>query len=156
MLALIHQKLKQMEQRVDIHKTQPEAWKALYDLSASLGKSSLSPINKHLIKVRVSQINSCAYCIDMHVKEAFKIGETQQRLFLLSAWKETSIFTDEEKALLALVEEVTLIHHKGVTAATYKAAEKFFSAETIGEIIIAAISMNAWNRIAVSTQMALN
>ena len=144
-----------MEQRVNIEHTQPEAWKSLYSLALILNKSTLSTIQKHLIKVRVSQINSCAFCINMHTKEALKIGETQQRLFVLSAWKETILFTEEEKAVLALIEEVTLIHLNGVSDNTYKQAEKFFSAETIGEIILAAVLMNAWNRIAVSTHMPL-
>ncbi|MEI9943557.1 MAG: carboxymuconolactone decarboxylase family protein [Chitinophagaceae bacterium] len=142
-----------MEQRVNIQESQSEAWKALYNLAVILNKSNLSPILKHLVKVRTSQINSCAFCINMHTKEALKIGETQQRLFVLSAWRETTLFTDEEKALLALVEEVTLIHRNGVSDDTYKAAEKFFNAETIGEIIMSTVLMNAWNRIAVSTHM---
>jgi AhpD family alkylhydroperoxidase len=144
-----------MEQRVDIEKTQPEAWKSLYQLALILDKSTLSPILKHLIMVRTSQINSCAFCINMHTKEALKIGETQQRLFLLNAWKETTLFTDEEKAVLTLVEEVTLIHHNGVSDITYKAAEKYFSAQTIGEIIMSTVLINAWNRIAVSTHKPL-
>lgn len=145
-----------MEQRVNIPATQSEAYKALLGLSAVSAKSSLSPILKHLIKVRTSQINSCAYCINMHTKEAIQIGETQQRLFLLSAWKETDLFTDEEKAVLALTEEVTLIHEHGVSDNTYKQAEKFFDAQTIGEIIISIIVMNSWNRVAVSTHMGFD
>ena len=142
-----------MEQRVNIEQTQPDTWKAMYNLSAVISKSSLSPILKHLIKVRVSQINSCAYCINMHTKEALHIGETQQRLFVLSAWKETDLFTDEEKAVLVLAEDVTLIHQHGISDATYKTAQKFFSEEVIGEIITSAILMNMWNRIAVSTHL---
>ncbi len=144
-----------MEQRVNIEKTQSEAWKAVYALSIAVGKSSLSPIQKHLIMIRASQINSCAFCINMHTKEALKLGETQQRIFLLSAWKETDLFTDEEKAILALTEEVTLISQNGVSDKTYKEAEKFFSAQTIGEIIMSVVVMNTWNRIAISTNMPL-
>jgi len=142
-----------MEQRVNIEQTQPATWKAMYGLSIAVNKSSLSPILKHLVKVRTSQINSCAYCINMHTKEALAIGETQQRLFLIGAWRETDLFTGEEKAVLALTEEVTLIHQQGVSDSTYKQAEKFFSPETIGEIIMSVILMNAWNRIAVSTHL---
>lgn len=91
----------------------------------------------------------------MHTKESLKIGETHQRLFLLSAWKETNVFTDEEKAILALTEEVTLIHQNGVSDRTYRQAEQFFSPKTIGEIIMSTVLMNAWNRIAVSTNMPL-
>lgn len=144
-----------MEQRVDIEHTQPEAWKSLYQLAVILGKSSLSPIQKHLIMVRTSQINGCAFCINMHTREALKIGETQQRLFLLSAWKETNLFTDEEKALMSLIEEVTLIHRYGVSDNTYKTAEVFFSPEKISEIIMSTVLINAWNRIAVSTHKPL-
>ena len=142
-----------MEQRINIEQTQPATWKAMYSLSAAVSKSTLSPIQKCLIMVRTSQINSCAFCINMHIKEALKAGETQQRLFLLSAWKETNLFTDEEKAILALVEEVTLIHQNGVADSTYKQAEQYFSSETIGEIIMLIVLMNAWNRIAVSTHI---
>src|SRR5689334_2794923 len=99
-----------MEQRVRIEQAKPEAWKAMYALSVVVNKSKLSPIQKHLIMIRASQINSCAFCINMHTKEALSLGETQQRIFLLSAWRETTLFTEEEKAILALTEEVTLIH----------------------------------------------
>ncbi|TDH28565.1 carboxymuconolactone decarboxylase family protein [Segetibacter sp. 3557_3] len=140
-----------MEQRINIETASSEAWKALYALSVITSKYDLSPIQKHLIKVRVSQINGCAYCINMHTKEALRSGETQQRLFLLSAWNETDLFTPEEKAMLRLTEEVTLIHNHGVSDQTYQEAGKYFSPEVIGQIIMSAITMNAWNRIAVST-----
>ncbi|WP_428660391.1 carboxymuconolactone decarboxylase family protein [Runella sp.] len=144
-----------MEQRVTIEKTQPDAWKAMYGLSVVVSKSNLTPIQKELIKIRASQLNACAFCIDMHTKEALKIGESPQRIFLLNAWKETDIFTEEEKALLAITEEVTFIHHNGVSDATYKQAERFFSPETIAQIIMSAVVINAWNRIAVSTQLPI-
>jgi AhpD family alkylhydroperoxidase len=144
-----------MEQRVNIQQTLPEAYKTLYNLAGALSKSSLSPIQRHLITVRASQINSCAFCINMHTQEALQAGETQQRLFLLSAWKETSLFTDEEKAILTLTEEVTLIHQNGVSETAYNRAAQFFSPQTIGEIIMVNVLINAWNRIAVSTHMPL-
>jgi AhpD family alkylhydroperoxidase len=144
-----------MENRVSIEQALPEIWKAMYGLAGMVGKSSLSPIQKSLIMIRASQINSCAFCMNMHTKDALKIGETQQRLFLVSAWKETSLFTDEEKAILAITEEVTLIHQNGVSDATYKQAEKFFSSQTIAEIIMSVIMINAWNRISVSTHKAV-
>ena len=144
-----------MEQRINIEHSQPEVWKAMYGLAASVSKSTLSPTLKHLIKVRASQINSCAYCINMHTQEALKAGETQQRLFVISAWKETTLFTEEEKAVLALTEEVTLIHQNGVSESTYKQAEKFFGPEIIGEIIMSIVLINTWNRIAVSTHLQI-
>lgn len=140
-----------MEKRVDIEHVQPEAYQALYKLALILNKSSLTPIQKQLIKIRASQINACAFCINMHTEEALKIGETQQRIFLLNAWKETNLYTAEEKALLALTEEVTLIHRHGVSDETYQQAAQFFSEEAIGETIMAIVLINAWNRIAVST-----
>ena len=145
-----------MKQRVNIEQTKPQVWKAMYGLSAVVNNTSLTPIQKQLIKLRASQINSCAFCINMHTKEALQFGETQQRLFLLSAWKETNLFTEEEKAILAITEEVTLIHQHGVSEATYKQAEQYFNAETIGEIIMSVVVINAWNRIAVSTYLPLS
>jgi AhpD family alkylhydroperoxidase len=142
-----------MEQRINIEKTFPEAYKAMLTLTAVLNKSTLTPIQKHLIKVRASQINKCAFCLNMHTKEALHIGETQQRLFLLNGWKETALFTEEEKALLALTEETTLIHYNGVSEETYNNAKQFFSNEAIADIIMSSVLINAWNRIGVSTQL---
>lgn len=142
-----------MEQRVNIEKTLPAAYKAMYGLSVSIAQSTLTPIQKELLKIRASQINGCAFCINMHTKDALKLGETPQRIFLLNAWRETSLFSDEEKAMLAIAEEVTLISKHGVTEQTYAQAEKFFSAGQIADIIMAVVVINAWNRIAVSTQM---
>ena len=144
-----------MERRVNIEQAHPAAYKAMYGLVASLAKSSITPIQKELIKMRASQINSCAFCINMHTKEALGIGETQQRIFLLSAWRETELFTEEEKAIIMLTEEVTLISQYGLSDETYKLAQKYFSEETIAEIIMAIVLINAWNRIAVSTQLPL-
>jgi AhpD family alkylhydroperoxidase len=144
-----------MEQRINIEKTRPEAYKAVLTLAGVLNKSTLTPIQKHLIKLRASQINGCSFCINMHTKEALHIGETQQRIFLLTAWKDTNLFTEQEKALLALTEETTLIHANGVSSETYGKAKQFFSDETIADIIMSTVMINAWNRIAVSTHMPL-
>lgn len=89
----------------------------------------------------------------MNTKDAIKSGETGQRIFLLNAWEETNIFSEEEKVLLAITEEVTLISHHGLTDATYKKAKDFFSEEVIAQAIMAVVIINAWNRIAISTQM---
>lgn len=145
-----------MEQRVNIEQTHPEAWKAMYSLSAVINKTTLTAIQKELIKIRASQINACAFCINMHTEEALKIGETTQRIFLLNAWKETNLFTEEEKVILAITEEVTLIHQSGVTTETYKKAEQYFSKQTIADIILAATLINTWNRLSVSMQKTFN
>ena len=140
-------------QRVNIEQTQPAVWKAMYHLSNAVTSATVTPIQKHLIKIRASQINSCAFCINMHTAEALHDGERQQRIFLLSAWRETGLFTPEEKAILALAEEVTLISQHGVSDETYAKAREFFDDQAIGEIIMFTVLINAWNRISVSTQV---
>lgn len=125
----------------------------MYALEGYLAGTGLGKIQKYLVKIRASQINGCAFCIDMHTREALQHGETQQRLFLLSAWRETDLFSEEEKVLLALTEEVTLIHKHGLTSETYQKAEKFFDKELIAQLIMAIVTINAWNRIAISTHM---
>ncbi|RYZ51929.1 MAG: carboxymuconolactone decarboxylase family protein [Sphingobacteriales bacterium] len=140
-----------MKQRMNIEALLPEAWKGMYTLSSSTLHSNLTPLQKELIKIRASQINGCAFCIDMHTRDAIKLGETAQRLFLLNAWRETSIFSEEEKAILAITEEVTLISQHGLTSGTYENALQYFSEETIAQIIMSTVVINAWNRISVSS-----
>ncbi|HLO38912.1 MAG TPA: carboxymuconolactone decarboxylase family protein [Lacibacter sp.] len=142
-----------MEKRVNIQETEPQAYKAMYALEGYLAASQLSKTHKELIKIRASQINGCAFCIDMHTKDALKNGETIQRIFLLSAWRETSLFTEEEKAVLAITEEVTLIHNEGLSDKTYQQAAAVLDKNYIAQTIVAVATINAWNRIAISTQM---
>lgn len=143
---------------MNIEELMPESYKALFNLSGTLTKSKLTLIQKQLIKIRASQINGCAFCIDMHTKEALRAHETQQRIFLLNAWRETDIFTPEEKAILAITEEVTLIHNHGISEETYKLAQQYFDTETIAQVVMATVVINAWNRISVSslTQVPVN
>lgn len=142
-----------MENRVNISETEPKAYKAMYALEGYLASSQLSKTHKELIKIRASQINGCAFCIDMHTKDALKFGETAQRIFLLNAWRETQLFTEEEKVILAITEEITLIHNQGLSPETYKKAEQVFDKNYIAQIIMAVVTINAWNRIAISTKM---
>lgn len=142
-----------METRVNINEAEPQSFKAMYALEGYLATTKISKKNKELIKMRASQINGCAFCIDMHSKDALKNGETQQRIFLLNAWREVNLFTEEEKALLAMTEEITLISQKGVTSETYQKALQFFDENEIAQIIVAIATINAWNRIAISTLM---
>jgi len=144
-----------MENRFKMQDIQPAAWKAMYGLTGYLTSVQLTKTQLELIKIRASQINGCAFCIDMHTKEALNNGESHQRIFLLNAWKETNKFNEEEKALLAITEEVTLIHQYGLTNATYSKAKEFFSEEAIAQIIMAIVIINAWNRISVSTCLAV-
>ena len=144
-----------MATRLNIAKVDTAAYKAMMGLETYLGTISLTPIQKELIKIRASQINGCAFCLDMHSKDALKLGETAQRIFLLSAWWETELFSDEERVLLKMTEEITLIHQQGLTDKTFEKAKEFFDEKQIAEIILAIITINAWNRIGISTHLEL-
>ncbi|MGC4039425.1 MAG: carboxymuconolactone decarboxylase family protein [Flavobacterium sp.] len=141
-----------MNTRVNILQTQPEAYKAMMGLEKYLASSDLDPIHKELIKLRASQINGCAFCIDMHSKDARKLGMTEQRIYLLNAWNETNLYTEEEKVVLAMTEQVTLIQ-KHLSDETYNKAVGLFGENYVAQIIIAITTINAWNRIAIATQM---
>jgi AhpD family alkylhydroperoxidase len=145
-----------MESRVKINEVDPAAYKAMYAFEVYLSNIQLTKSQKDLIKIRSSQINKCALCIDMHCKEALEHGENLQRIFLIHAWRETNLFTEEEKALLAITEEVTLIHNNGVSDETYRKTKQYFNENQIAQIIMAVVAINAWNRIAVSTNMGFN
>lgn len=142
-----------MEQRIKIQDVQPAAWKAMYGLETYLASTEVSKTHKELIKIRASQINACAFCIDLHTTDAIKNGETTKRIFLLNAWKETDIFSEEEKVVLAIAEEITLIHLGGLSDKTYQKAKAIFSESYIAQLIMVAVTINAWNRIAISTQL---
>ncbi|WP_046245861.1 carboxymuconolactone decarboxylase family protein [Hymenobacter terrenus] len=140
--------------RTNIQKTEPEAYKAMFGLEKYLNGSRLSPTHRDLIKLRASQVNGCAYCINLHTREARQRGETEQRLYLLPVWQETTLFTPEERALLALTEEVTRIGQR-VSEATYQQAAAVFDEQYLAQIIIAIATINAWNRIAIATELPL-
>jgi AhpD family alkylhydroperoxidase len=107
---------------------------------------------RELVRIRASQINGCAYCIDMHTKDARAIGETEQRIYALPAWRETPFFSDRELAALAFAESVTLLAHDHVPAEEYKRVAEHFSADEIAALIGLIVAINAWNAIAVSTR----
>jgi AhpD family alkylhydroperoxidase len=144
-----------METRIQIDQVEPNAYKAMFALEKYLQQSELTKTHKELIKIRASQINGCAFCIDMHTKDALKQGETAQRIFLLDAWREAELFTEEERTLLEITEEVTLIHKNGLTSETYNKALKFFDENYFSQIIMAIATINAWNRMAISTHKPL-
>lgn len=139
-----------MKARVFIPKVEPEGYKAMLGFDHYLNNTSLTKTHKELIKIRASQINGCAYCIDLHTKDARKAGETEQRIYALNAWRETPFFTEEERAILALTEEVTLIQNH-VSDKTYEEAARLFDEHYLAQVIIAAIAINAWNRIGIAT-----
>lgn len=142
-----------MTQRTSIIKEIPAAYGAMSGLEKYLGTTSIDDQLKELIKIRASQINGCAYCINMHTKDARALGETEQRIYALSAWRDTPFFTPAERAVLALTESVTVITKEHVPDAVYDEAARYFDSKEIGEIIMAIITINAWNRIAISTNM---
>ena len=145
-----------MQKRFNIKVAAPNALKAMIGLETYLSQCSISKTTKELIKIRASQINGCAYCINIHTGDAIKNGETTQRIFLLDVWREAEgIFTEEEKVVLAITEEITLIHQNGLSDDTYTNALQFFSETQIADIIMAVITINLWNRVVLSTHLLI-
>lgn len=138
--------------RIDIKDLEPNSYKAMLGLEQYIRNSQIAPLLRELIKIRASQINGCAYCIDMHTQESLKLGETPRRIFALSAWKESPLFTEEERSVLQLTEEVTLISEGGVSDDTYNKVLNFFGENILAQIIMQIIIINSWNRIAVATE----
>lgn len=137
--------------RFRIKNVAPDGYKAVLALENYICNSKLNPVYREMIKIRASQINGCAYCIDMHTKDARELGESERRIYALSAWRESPLFNEEERALLAATEEITNISVKGLSEETYGNLNKYFDQETIADIILINITINSWNRIAVST-----
>jgi AhpD family alkylhydroperoxidase len=140
-----------MENRLQIDQVDPKGYQSLFGIEKYLQQSALGATHKELIKIRASQINKCAFCIDMHTKDALKNGEDLQRILLLNAWEETSLFSPEERILLKVTEEVTLISEKGLSNATYQQAVQLLGENYLAQAIMAIIAINAWNRVSVST-----
>ncbi|WP_448697757.1 carboxymuconolactone decarboxylase family protein [Mucilaginibacter sp. AW1-3] len=141
-----------MSNRIKINQAEPEAYKALLAFDHYVETSSLNPKHNDLIKIRASQINGCAYCIDMHTRDARKAGETEQRIYALSVWRDTPFFDEQERAILALTEEVTLIAGH-VSNETYNTAAALFDKVYLSQIIMAIININSWNRIGITLAM---
>jgi AhpD family alkylhydroperoxidase len=143
-----------MSNRLSIGKLQPTAYKAMDALDSFVKESGIDKVHRELIKIRASQINGCAYCVDAHSADALKLGVPVQKVILVSAWREAGdIFTEEERLLFHMTEEVTLIHKQGLTTGTYDKAIATFGEEKTAQIIMAIITINAWNRIGVATEM---
>ena len=139
-----------MDPRLDYMKTLPEGMRTVYALNRYNEKSGLEASLLELIKLRASQINGCAYCIDMHTKDARTNGETEQRLYGLSAWRETPFFTARERAALALTEAVTLIANEHVSDEIYQQVQQQFNEEKIVKLMIAINMINLWNRFSIT------
>ena len=142
-----------MTNRISISNLEPEAYKAMMALENYCSKTEVSKTLKELIKIRASQVNKCAYCLDMHTEDAIKQGESERRIYLLSAWKDSHLFSEEEKAVLQMTEEITKISDDGLTDQTYNDVLKHFGENATAQIIMLIITINAWNRIAISTRL---
>ena len=139
-----------METRLDYGKAAPGSVQAMYKLQKYVDESGLEHSLLELVKTRVSQINGCAFCIDMHTKDARAAGETEQRLYGLSAWREAPYYTERERAALAWAEAVTNIPQVYETDEEYEAARSQFSAEELVKLTVVVIAINGWNRLAIS------
>ena len=139
-----------MTQRIDYSKAGPGAYKAVLGLENYVRHSGLEHSLLELVKLRASYINGCAYCIDMHSKDALAAGETDQRIFAVPVWRETPFFTPRERAALAFTEAVTLIADGGVPDDVYEATRQQFSDEEIVNLTIAVATINVWNRVAIT------
>jgi AhpD family alkylhydroperoxidase len=139
-----------MEPRIDARKHAQEAQKAMYALEQYIAGCGLEHKLVHLMKMRASQINGCAYCIDMHSKDARALGETEQRLYELDAWRETAFYTDRERAALEWTEALTLVSQTHVPDSVYEDVRKYFSEKEIVDLTFVVTTINAWNRLAIA------
>ncbi|EHA1081990.1 TPA: carboxymuconolactone decarboxylase family protein [Photobacterium damselae] len=142
-----------MQHRFDLSALEPKAYKPMLGLEGYLDQTDLEPKLKELIKIRSSIINGCAFCIQMHTDKAKSLGETDHRLFAVAAWKESPLFTDEERAVLALTDEVTEIAKGGVSEEVYQACIKLMGEHKTAQCLMQIVTINAWNRIALTTRM---
>ncbi len=139
-----------MESRLDPRKVAPDAYKAMLGLETYLAGCGLDKKLLDLLKLRASQINGCAYCIDMHWKDLRAAGETEQRLYGLDAWRESPYYTDRERAALAWTESITLIGKGHVPDSVYEAVRRQFDEKEIADLTFAGATINAWNRLAIA------
>lgn len=141
-----------MDERFDYDKAAPGVYKAMMGLEKYLHTCGLEESLLHLIKLRASQINGCAYCLDMHWKDLRAIGEKEQRLYSLDAWRECPYYTERERAALAWTEAVTLITSGHVPDAVHEQARASFSEKELADLTCAVATINAWNRLAISAR----
>jgi AhpD family alkylhydroperoxidase len=139
-----------MESRIEADKIAPDAAKALWPLEKYVGQCGLEPALLDLVRMRASQINGCAYCLDMHSKDARARGETEQRLYELNAWRETPFYTERERAALDWTEAVTRVADTHVPDDVYETARGQFSEKELVDLTLAIVAINSWNRLAIS------
>jgi AhpD family alkylhydroperoxidase len=142
-----------MRTRIDFTRVSPQSLKPLFALGAQIEASGLEHSLLELVKMRASQINGCAYCIDMHTKDARAAGETEQRLYLLDAWREAPLYTERERAALAWTEAVTLVADGHVPDDAYEAASNSFTEDELVSLTLAIVAVNSWNRMNIAFRM---
>lgn len=139
-----------MSDRIDLVKTAPGAYKAMSSLETYIRQCGLEASLLELVKTRASQINGCAFCLDMHTKDARAHGETEQRLYTLSAWHETPFFTERERAALAWTEALTLIAEDDISDELYQAALQHFTEQELVNLSMVIVTINSWNRLSIA------
>jgi AhpD family alkylhydroperoxidase len=139
-----------MEQRINFFEAAPDGYRAMSGLQGYVSKSGLEGPLMELVKLRASQINGCAFCIDMHVREAREAGETDTRMHLLNAWREAPLYSPRERAALAWTEAVTLVTEGHVPDEVYDEARRHFNEKELVDLTYAIVAINGWNRLCVS------
>ena len=139
-----------MQQRIDYKQVAPDGYRMMLGLEAYVRRSGIEHPLLELVKTRVSQINGCAYCLDMHTQDARAGGETEQRLHVLAAWREAPFYSDRERAALAWAEALTEISVNGVTDALYAEVRRHFDEKALVDLTLAIVAINGWNRLAIS------
>jgi AhpD family alkylhydroperoxidase len=142
-----------MKERMNIDAAEAGVYKAMNAAEKQISTFKIEKKLAELIKLRTSQLNGCGYCVNLHSKDARKAGETEQRVFAISAWWETPFFTEAERAALKLAEEITRIQDAGLREDTFQNAKKYFSETEIAQLIFITTVTNSWNRIAISMHM---
>ncbi|RFZ85150.1 carboxymuconolactone decarboxylase family protein [Mucilaginibacter terrenus] len=140
-----------MKTRFNLQSAVPDAYAPLIQMDKLLAETKLERIQREMIKIRTSQINGCAYCLNAHTKDAVKYGENPQRIFVMSAWREArNWFSETDQLILELTEEVTLISNHGVSDAIFEKAVALLGEETTAKVILAIVAMNSWNRLGIA------
>lgn len=143
-----------MSKRLNLRELIPESYPILFQMSQFVANTGIDKLQQELIKIRASQINGCAYCMNLHSEETLKLGENPKRLHVLSAWREAKDwFSNEDQVILKITEEITLISNHGLSDKTYQEAIELFGEVMTAKIIIAVININAFNRVGVSLNM---
>ncbi|WP_025117590.1 carboxymuconolactone decarboxylase family protein [Lysinibacillus fusiformis] len=139
-----------MEKRIDYYNIAPDAMQIMMEMEKYTKKNGIDRKLRELIKIRASQINGCAFCMNMHTADAQKMGETEQRLFCISAWRECTFYSEEEKVALELTEHITLVSERRVPDDLYKRVRNYYTEKEYVDLVILINQINSWNRISIA------